>query len=493
MNGLISGFRTGRLAIRVKRAAVLSIVLLSLAGCGQRSTDPYDESKMDFHPKAAALSDQRHTGAFAAGAALTSAPTVAQLDPAPIKTIQIDIVDRVIELAPGVRFSAWTLGGQVPGPVIHARVGDRIRFSMTNRSDETIPGVPSFPLPMMHSIDFHAAMVSPQDKYRSIAPGQTIQFEFQLNYPGVFMYHCGTPMILEHIASGMYGMFIVEPRAGYPTKVDREYAVVQSEFYSKPDPEGRKVDGQPLYVLDAEKVRTKASTYTVFNAAYNGLVDHPLMAKPGERVRLYVLNVGPSNTSSFHVVGTLFDRVWMDGNPDNQFRGMQTVLLGSSSSAIVEFKIPESGKYVMVDHHFANASQGAIGVIDATGATPAPAVASIEHHNFSATAETPNDPEAVQGKLLFESKCLVCHTLGQGPKIGPDLKEVASRRTDLWLTHWLESPEKMLAADDTAKVLLARYKIPMPNQSLTPGEVRSLIKYFHWVAGGEKPQAPARN
>jgi nitrite reductase (NO-forming) len=491
MDGFIAGFRSGRLAILVARAAGLAIPLLLLAGCGRRGPDAYDESTMDLHPKPATVSDQRHAGAFATGTALTSVPVVAPLDAAPVKTIQIDIVDRVIELAPGVRFSAWTLGGQVPGPVIHARVGDRIRFSMTNRSDETIPGVPSFPLPMMHSIDFHAAMVSPQDKYRSIAPGQTIQFEFQLNYPGVFMYHCGTPMILEHIASGMYGMFIVEPRGGFPTKVDREYAVVQSEFYAKPDPEGRKVDGQPLYVLDAEKVRTKASTYTVFNAVYNGLVDHPLMAKPGERVRLYVLNVGPSNTSSFHVVGTLFDRVWMDGNPDNQFRGMQTVLLGSSSSAIVEFRIPEAGKYVMVDHHFANASQGAIGVIDATGATPAPAAASIEHNNFSATAGTPNDPEAVRGKLLFESKCLVCHTLGQGPKIGPDLRGVASRRTDLWLTHWLESPEKMLAADDTAKALLGRYTIPMPNQSLAPGEIRSLIKYFHWVAGGETPQAPA--
>ena len=491
MDGFIAGFRSGRLAILVARAAGLAIPLLLLAGCGRRGPDAYDESTMDLHPKPATVSDQRHAGAFATGTALTSVPVVAPLDAAPVKTIQIDIVDRVIELAPGVRFSAWTLGGQVPGPVIHARVGDRIRFSMTNRSDETIPGVPSFPLPMMHSIDFHAAMVSPQDKYRSIAPGQTIQFEFQLNYPGVFMYHCGTPMILEHIASGMYGMFIVEPRGGYPTKVDREYAVVQSEFYAKPDPEGRKVDGQPLYVLDAEKVRTKASTYTVFNAVYNGLVDHPLMAKPGERVRLYVLNVGPSNTSSFHVVGTLFDRVWMDGNPDNQFRGMQTVLLGSSSSAIVEFRIPEAGKYVMVDHHFANASQGAIGVIDATGATPAPAAASIEHNNFSATAGTPNDPEAVRGKLLFESKCLVCHTLGQGPKIGPDLRGVASRRTDLWLTHWLESPEKMLAADDTAKVLLGRYKIPMPNQNLAAGEIRSLIKYFHWVAGGEKPRASA--
>jgi nitrite reductase (NO-forming) len=177
----------------------------------------------------------------------------------------------------------------------------------------------------------------------------------------------------------------------------------------------------------------------------------------------------------------------MDGNPDNQFRGMQTVLLGSSSSAIVEFKIPESGKYVMVDHHFANASQGAIGVIDATGATPAPAVSSIEHNNFSATAATPSDPEAAQAKLLFESKCFVCHSIGQGPKIGPDLKDVASRRTDPWLTHWLEAPEKMIAADDTAKAMLAQYKIPMPNQELSAGEIRGLIKYFHWVAGVEKP------
>ena len=94
---------------------------------------------------------------------------------------------------------------------------------------------------MMHSMDFHAAMVSPQDKYRSIAPGQTIEFEFTLNYPGVFMYHCGTPMILEHIASGMYGAVMVEPRGGYPTKVDREYVVIQSEFYAKRDPaQGRR-------------------------------------------------------------------------------------------------------------------------------------------------------------------------------------------------------------------------------------------------------------
>ena len=313
------------------------------------------------------LSSDRHTGAFAAGSALSMDATLKPLDPSPVKEVRLDTTHKIIEIAPGVKFSAWTFGDQVPGPVVRARVGDRIKFTMTNRSDEPMPAGQFVAAPMMHSMDFHSAMVSPQDKYRSIAPGQTISFEFTANYPGVFMYHCGTPMVLEHIASGMYGMMIVEPRDGYPTKVDREYAILQSEFYTKPDPQRRKVDGAPLYVLDGERVRSKAPTYTVFNGRHNGFVDKPLPAKPGERVRLFVMNVGPSNTSSFHVVGTIFDRVWIEGNPDNQLRGMQTVLLGSSSGAIVEFIVPEAGSYVMVDHHFANASQGAIGLIAAGG------------------------------------------------------------------------------------------------------------------------------
>src|SRR6185295_13089614 len=225
--------------------------------------------------------------------------------------VRLDTTHKIIEIAPGLKYSAWTFGDQVPGPAIRARVGDRIRFTMTNRSDESVPALRVTDAPMMHSMDFHSAMVSPQDKYRSIAPGQTITFEFTLNYPGVFMYHCGTPMILEHIASGMYGALIVEPREGYPTTADREYVVIQSEFYSKLDPQKRKVNGMPLYVLDGDHLREARPTYTVFNGVHNGMVKNPLSAKPGERVRLFVLNVGPSKTSSFHVVGTIFDRVWM--------------------------------------------------------------------------------------------------------------------------------------------------------------------------------------
>jgi nitrite reductase (NO-forming) len=468
-----------RMPARLLRLIAASGLLLT--GCdqgGRPPADSYDVGKMDLKPVAAKIGGARPTGAFAEGSALSLGAELKPLDPAPVKTVRLDTVHKIVEIAPGVKFSAWTFGDQVPGPTARARVGDRIKFSMTNRSDEPVPGVQVAAAPMMHSMDFHAAMVSPQDKYRSIAPGQTIEFEFTLNYPGIFMYHCGTPMILEHIASGMYGAVIVEPRAGYPTKADREYVVVQSEFYVKPDPGKRTVGGAPLYVLDGDRLRAAQPTHTVFNGLHNGMVKQPLAAKPGERVRLFVLNVGPSKTSSFHVVGTIFDRVWFEGNPDNQFRGMQTVLLGSSNAATVEFLIPEAGSYIMVDHHFANASQGAIGLISTT-VKPEPK--DLEHHNLPASA-TPSDPEAVQGKLNFESKCLACHSVGEGKKLGPDVAGVTKRRTDAWLARWLKEPEKMLATDADAKALLTEYNsIPMPNQSLSDVEIKQYIKYFHWI------------
>jgi nitrite reductase (NO-forming) len=328
-----------------------AIGLSAACNPASQTSDPYDPAKIDLAPKPAVVSSEPARGAYASGSALSTTATLKPLDTAATKEVRLDTVHKIIDIAPGVKFSAWTFGDQVPGPTIRVRVGDRVRFTMTNRSAEAIPGLRLTAAPMMHSMDFHAAMVSPQDKYRSIGPGQTIAFEFTANYPGVFMYHCGTPMILEHIASGMYGAVIVEPHGGYPTKADREYVIIQSEFYTKPDPDQRKADGVPLHVLDGDRLRSSQPTYTVFNGVHNGMVKRPLAAKPGERVRLYVLNVGPSKTSSFHVVGTIFDRVWFEGNPDNQFRGMQTVLLGSSNSAIVEFRIPENGAYIMVDHH----------------------------------------------------------------------------------------------------------------------------------------------
>jgi nitrite reductase (NO-forming) len=464
---------------RWRRLSFLALALV--AACDARppaTSDPYDPTTMNFKSPPARITNARQTGAFAAGAALSMTAALKPLDQAPVKEIRLDTTHKIIEIAPGVRFTAWTFGDQVPGPTIRARVGDRIRFTMTNRSDEPVPGVRLTTAPMMHSMDFHAAMVSPQDKYRSIAPGQTIEFEFTLNYPGVFMYHCGTPMVLEHIASGMYGAVVVEPRAGFPTKVDREYVIIQSEFYVKPDPDRRMIDGGPLYVLDGERLRAAQPTHTVFNGVHNGMVKRPLPANAGERVRLHVLNAGPSKTSSFHVVGAIFDRVWIEGIPDNQSRGRQTVLLGSSSSATVEFVIPEDGSYVMVDHHFANASQGAIGLISTEAKAD---ITEIEHHNLQASA-VPTEPEAAQGKLNFESKCFACHSVGQGKKVGPDVLGVTKRRSEDWLKRWLKSPEKMLESDPDAKAMLKEYNnLPMPNQNLSDAEIRQYILYFKWA------------
>jgi nitrite reductase (NO-forming) len=456
------------LHLRAPAAAPCCVFLIAaafVAGC---------YAARDVASSPVAVSQERHTGAFAVGASLSFDAALKPLDPSPVKDIRIDVSHKVIDLAPGVKYSAWTLGNQVPGPSVRVRVGDRVRFSMTNRTDEAMPGMMRMAAPMMHSMDFHSAMGSPQNMFHSIGPGQTISFEFIPSYPGVFMYHCVTPPMVEHVAAGMYGAMIVEPQGGFPTKADREYVIVQSEFYAKPDPDRRKVDNIPVYVMNGQKALARTPTHVVFNGRYNGMLDKPLAAKPGERVRLFVLNIGPGSTSSFHVVGTVFDRVWLEGNPRNELLGMQTVLLGASNSAIVEFVIPEKGDYIMVDHHFANAALGAIGVISASegdGATR-----SDEPPEMQAML----DADAAKGKSTFETKCVACHSVGSGDKIGPDLHGVTKRRSDKWLTSWLLTTEKMQSSDPAAKELLAKYKVPMPNPGLNRSEVRQIVKYFSW-------------
>ena len=174
------------------------------------------------------------------------------------------------------------------------------------------------------------------------------------------MYHCGSPAILQHMIYGMVGMTIVEPKDGYPTKVDREYALFQSELYL-----ARLKSG--MYVTDMATAKKKEPLFVCFNGRPFRHVGEPLKAKAGERIRLYVLNAGPCGTSSFHVVGTLFDRVWMEGNPRNEMRGVATVMLPSSGAAVVEFVVPEKGIYTFVDHEFADVEAGAAGLIDASG------------------------------------------------------------------------------------------------------------------------------
>ncbi len=330
---------------------LLGIIWL-VSGCGGEGKTESLKDAVYGSPEAQISMEKPTTSELYSGAALSIAPEVNPVPNARVHEVRLDVVHNEIQVADGVKFMAWTYGGTLPGPVLHVRQGDRVRFTMTNRSDQTVTISPPTP----HSIDFHAAMVNPADKYREVIPGATIKFEWVANYPGVYMYHCGSPAILQHMIYGMVGMTIVEPKDGYPTKVDREYALIQNELYLTKMKTGQ-------YLVDMEAAKQKRATYVTFNGIPKQYVQKPLEAKPGERVRLYVLNVGPNGTSSFHVVGTLFDRVWLDGNPQNEERGLQTVLLGSSNGAIVEFVIPEAGTYTFVDHEFADVELGAVGQI----------------------------------------------------------------------------------------------------------------------------------
>lgn len=311
-----------------------------------------------YETAASRVSDQLPADTqYFSGESVTSLPEVKPAPAGRVHPVRLDVTHKIIEVADGVQYKAWTFGDEVPGPTIHVRVGDTVVFTLNNRTTDTVQVAP----PMPHSIDFHAAMVSPQDKYHSILPGQSLTFEWHANYPGVFMYHCATPPVLMHLITGMYGMTIVEPREGYPTTVDREYALVQSEFYLADSPGA---DG--VFDSDYDKAKRKQPSVVAFNGRAHRHMAQPLRAKPGERVRLYVLNAGPSDGSSFHVIGTIFDRVWIDGNPANELRGLQTWLMGASGGVIVEFVIPQAGKYVFVDHEFADFDIGAVGAIDAT-------------------------------------------------------------------------------------------------------------------------------
>lgn len=313
---------------------------------------------------------------------LAYAPDVPKVAEGDTVEVKIDVTHKLYQVKKDVWMAAWLFGDSIPGPVLHIREGQTVKFSMTNRSNDTtfsnmglamnMQSVKPAPNsrhsvdvslsknmesahPMQHSIDFHAAMVNPADKYRSIAPGETIQFIWTAHYPGVFMYHCGTPMVLLHMISGMVGMVIVDPKEGYPDHVDREFAFVQNEYYLK--------QAGSVFAPDTSAALHRDPTYVTFNGKVSQYVFHPIHVKAGERIRVYFLNVGPNNISSFHVIGTILDKVYPDGNPANKLTGMQAALVGPAQGAVLEFVLPEKGSYTFLDHSFANASEGAAGEI----------------------------------------------------------------------------------------------------------------------------------
>ena len=275
----------------------------------------------------------------------------------PGTTHDIDLVieEKDMTIAAGFVQHVWTFNGTVPGPVIRVKVGDTVRIHLKNPATSTAS----------HSIDFHASQVAWNDEMTSIAPGEEKLYEWKADYAGVWMYHCGTAPTLHHIANGMYGMVIVEPKAGLP-KVDKEFAIVQSEWYL-----GAQGD---VSSLAKANVANPAPDFVLFNGVANQYKDHPLQVGTGDRVRVFVLDAGPSIDSSFHVVGTIFSSVTKEGvhltagNPGNW--GSQAVDLSPAQGAIVEFVMPEDGLYPMVTHAFNFVGRGALGLFQAGDGDP---------------------------------------------------------------------------------------------------------------------------
>ncbi len=290
-----------------------------------------------------------------------AAPYVLRDATAPValsgQTHDIDLVVKELPMtvAKGFVQKVWTFGGTVPGPVIRVKVGDLVRIHLKNPADSGLS----------HSVDFHASRVAWNDEMTSIAPGEEKLYEWQADYAGVWMYHCGTSPALHHIANGMFGMVIVEPKEGWPP-VDKEFALVQSEWYLGPQ-------GEPASLAKAAAA-APAPDYVVFNGVAGQYLDNPIQIETGKKVRVFILDAGPSIDSSFHIVGTIFDSVIKEGialtadNPGHY--GSQAVDLSPAQGAIVEFSMAEDGLYPIVTHAFNFVGRGALGLFKAGDGDP---------------------------------------------------------------------------------------------------------------------------
>lgn len=267
-----------------------------------------------------------------------------------VHDITLHIKEATIEVAPGIKQTVWTFGGTVPGPVYRGKVGDTFNFTIINDAKIT------------HSMDMHAGMVSPSTAMVSIDPGKTHRYTFRADHSGIFMYHCGTPPVLMHIAAGMYGAVIIDPPA--LPKVDHEYVMLQSELYT--GPKGA--------IPDMAKLLGEQYDAVVFNGYVNQYEYEPIRIEPNQRVRVWVLDDGPSQSSSFHVIGTIFDTTFKEGayllRPDASHGGSQSLDLAAAQGGFVEFTPTEVGNYPFVTHKFNDASRGGVGVFQ-VGDVPA--------------------------------------------------------------------------------------------------------------------------
>jgi nitrite reductase (NO-forming) len=334
---------------------------------------------------------------------------------APAKVIvELEVVEKEMQISEGVSYTFWTFGGTVPGSFIRVRQGDTVEFHLKNHPGSKMP----------HNIDLHGVTGPGGGAASSFtAPGHESQFTFKALNEGIYVYHCATAPVGMHVANGMYGMILVEPPEGL-SKVDHEYYVMQGDFYTT-----GKYREKGLQPFDMEKAIDERPTYVLFNGAEGALTgDKAITAKTGETVRLFVGNGGPNLVSSFHVIGAIFDKVRYEGGTSVQ-RNVQTTLIPAGGAVAVEFKAKVPGSYVLVDHSIFRAfNKGALAILKVDGAEDKkiysgkeldavylgdrsqPNLNAVTVATKAAAAGTLTQEEQINaGKELFAGTCSVCH------------------------------------------------------------------------------------
>lgn len=348
----------------MKRQALAAMIasLFALAACGgeQAAQAPAETPAASAE---AASSAAQATAETPAGelpvidAVTTHAPEVPPaIDrdyPAKVR-VKMETVEKTMKMDDGVEYRYWTFDGDVPGRMIRVREGDTVEVEFSNNPSSTVP----------HNVDFHAATGQGGGAAATFtAPGRTSTFSFKALQPGLYIYHCAVAPVGMHIANGMYGLILVEPKEGLP-KVDKEFYIVQGDFYTK----GKK-GAQGLQPFDMDKAVAEQPEYVVFNGHVGAIAgDNALKAKAGETVRMYVGNGGPNLVSSFHVIGEIFDKVYVEGGKLIN-ENVQSTIVPAGGSAIVEFKVDIPGNYTLVDHSIFRAfNKGALGQLKVEGA-----------------------------------------------------------------------------------------------------------------------------
>lgn len=415
-------------------------------------------------------------------ARLTAAPEVpppiTRDHPARVK-VEVETKEVTLRLADGVDYTFWTFGGRVPGPFIRVRQGDYVDFTLSNHPSSKMP----------HNIDLHAVTGQGGGAEGSFtAPGHSSTFSFRALNPGLYVYHCATAPVGMHIANGMYGLILVEPVGGL-SKVDKEFYVLQSEFYTK-----GKYGERGLQPFDMEKAVAENPDYVVFNGSVGALSgDNALKAEKGETVRLFVGNGGPNLVSSFHVIGEIFDNVYGEGGSLVSQKNVQTTLVPAGGSAIVEFKLDSPGSFILVDHSiFRTFNKGALGILKVPGehvpsVYTGKTVDSVYLPEGGAIQKLPDaaapkfaaktvEQRMEAGKAVYSQNCAACHQAnGEGiPSAFPPLA-----KSDFLMSDKKRAIDVVLKGRQGDMVVNGvKYNGVMPMLSLSDEDAANVLTYI---------------